>query len=241
MFRDKTLSIAFLISVSWHVFFMLCFTVVVLPAGFPMHRISNVSFLGPILEKTAFELMLEKKSRFEQDPSYRDIMNLSDVSLSGNEVGFDKLKFIEPSLKPATDNETMSANDLFGTFKITPPFIEAAKEPMEPGEAQEGAVYKSEEDLAIEGPLAQSEILFKPDAPAITKRIEEGQESFTVELRFKASAAGNVEEAVLLVSSGYADVDMAAINYIKGFKFSAPSSEDANVGWNKVRLRLKSK
>lgn len=238
MFRDKTLNVAFLISVSWHIFCMFCFTIVMLPAGFPIHKISNVSFLGPILEKTAFELMLEKKAQFKQT-SYRDIMNLNNVFLSHNEGALDKMKLDNSFLKTEGDEANVSANDLFGNFKVVPPFFQASLAGQETP-PQQPPIYAHGEDLVIEGPLASTEILFKPEAPVVTKRIEVGQESFAVELKFKSSSAGKVEEAVLSASSGYPDVDMAAINYIKGFQFSVPDAGDSR-RWNKVKLNLKSK
>ena len=239
MFRDKTFNIAFLISLSWHVFCMFCFTIVVLPASFPINKISNISFLGPILEKTAFEMMLEKKIQFKRT-SYKDIMNLNNVFLSRNERMPDSPKFDNSFLETKEEKVKVSANDLFGDFKVIPPFLQNGLAAVQERVPQALSISPYGGDFLLEGPLSKREILFKPEVPVIAKRIEVGQESFAVELKFKASASGKIEEVALLASSGYPDVDMAAINYIKGFQFS-PVSSPEKYEWNKVKLNLKSK
>lgn len=222
MFRDKAFNIAFLISLSWHIFCMLCFTIVILPISFPTSKLSNVSFLGPILEKTAFEMMLEKRPASKRT-LYSESMPLNNIFLSPEEKTLlGELKVGDFFLIEKKDEVKVSANDLFGDFKVTPP------------------LYTYDEDFFIEDSLANREILFKPEMPLVARRIESRQESFIVELKFKVSSNGRVEEAVLLASSGYPDVDLAAINYIKAFQFSPLNKEDGPV-WDKVKLNLKSK
>ncbi|MCM8782233.1 MAG: hypothetical protein NC828_04215, partial [Candidatus Omnitrophica bacterium] len=81
MFRDRDFSIAFLISLSWHLFIMFFVTIVVLPVNFPMLKASTISFLGPILEKTAFEIMIEKGIPSKQTV-YQQTMPFGSVPLS---------------------------------------------------------------------------------------------------------------------------------------------------------------
>lgn len=236
MFRDKTFNLAFLISLSWHLFCMFCITIVILPANFPIAKASSVSFLGPILEKTAFELMLERKIPTRRT-SYREPMYFDGTFLTKDEKGIDKLKFDNYFLTGKREEIKPNAKDLFGDFKFTPSFSQGTlNKPSAKGPRLEGGG----DGLFIEGPLAKREILFKPELPVLAKRIEPGQESFVVELKFKVSSKGSVDEVLLLASSGYPDVDMAAIGYIKGFQFSPLSRQDTPL-WDKIRLTLKTK
>lgn len=235
MFKDKTFSIAFLISISWHLICMFFFTIVILPVSFPMSTISNVSFLGPLLEKTAFELMLDKNSR-PRGTSYQEPMISNNAFLTHEDSGLVKLKFSGFSLKAQKDEAEISAHDLFGDFKVTPDIsMKGAglerKSDVSPAPADNQA-------FLIEGPLSRREIAFKPEMPVVQRRVGVEQKNFIVELKIKAAGSGQVEEAALLVSSGYPDVDLAAINYIKGVKFSEADTDGGPV-WDKVKLNIR--
>jgi hypothetical protein len=239
MFRNRTFNIAFLISISWHLFCMFCFTIVVLPVSLPMAKVSKVSFLGPILEKTAFDLMLNKKAR-PRRASYTESMRLDDAFLAHEEKGLDGLKFDNPFLQIVREDTSMSVGDLFGNFKVTPPFKQLILENRQEKATQPSSPGTRNENFVIEGPFASREILFKPDLPIITKKFDVSEESFMVELKFEVAPGGKIKEVLLLASSGYPDVDLTAINYIKGFQFSSLSSTGESV-WGKLRLWLKTK
>lgn len=241
MFRNKTFNIAFLISVSWHLVCMFCFTIVVLPIKFPMAKVSAISFLGPLLEKTAFELMLDRKAEPKKF-LYGEPMRLGNtVLIKGEEILLDKPQFEGDFLARKDEKAGVSAHDLFGTFKIMPPLWPSsiggaqAKDVLKPL-----SVVRDNGRLTIEGPLADREILFEPEAPIIVKRVESNQDSFIVELKCAVSPGGKVEEAGLLASSGYPDIDLAAINYLKGFQFSS-TRETTKQMRGTVKLNLKVK
>jgi hypothetical protein len=69
IFRNKVLIFAILFSATWHIFWLSAFTVVVVPKAKKVVKFSNISFLGPILEKgglnvnmsTHEQTILEKK------------------------------------------------------------------------------------------------------------------------------------------------------------------------------------
>lgn len=237
MFREKTLSAAFLISVSWHLACMFLFTIVVLPISLPMSTISNVSFLGPLLEKTAFELMLDKNARPKQ-AVYQEPMFFNNAFLMHEERRIGKTKFNGFALKGQADPAEVSANDLFGGYKIIPSFSMKASPP--PARPAGGPAAKGDDTFLIEGPLARRDIVLKPEAPIAAKRVGIEQKNFFVELNIKVAGGGRVKQADLLASSGYPDIDLAAINYIKAFQFSAADVNGEAV-WGKVKLSIKSR
>lgn len=236
MFRDRIFSIAFLVSISWHLICMFLFTIVILPISLPMSTISNVSFLGPLLEKTAFELMLDKNSQPKQ-ATYQEPMFFNNAFLMHEEGRPGKTKFNGFSLKGQADPAEVSANDLFGGYKIIPEF--STKASINEQKAPPPPAAKRDDAFLIEGPLARREIILMPEAPVAAKRVGVEQKNFFVELKVKVAGDGKVERADLLASSGYPDIDLAAINYIKGFQFSAADINGQAV-WDKVKLSIKS-
>ena len=60
MFRDRIFRISFLFSSAWHLFWILAVSIVIAPNVQPGDIYQEVDFLGPILEKTAFDIMTEK-------------------------------------------------------------------------------------------------------------------------------------------------------------------------------------
>lgn len=243
MFKDKSFNLAFLVSLSWHLFLMLFVTIVILPANFKMAKTSTVSFLGPLLEKTAFELMLEQKIPTRQVLFTQPMYPKTNL-LSYNEKGLNGLKFDTVFSTPKTEDIEINTRELFGDFKFTPSFQQAGLDIGRERTKQDLFTQREQENFFIEGPLANREILFKPELPAIPKRVEEGQDSFVVELKFELLPDGRVGDVCLLASSGYPDIDLIAINYVTGFKFSPLDSgaglKEKSVR-GKIRLNLKSR
>ena len=201
-----------------------------------MAKVSNVSFLGPILEKTAFEMMLEKKP-LPKRVLYGGIMRLDSVFLSIDEKKGAEFKFGDVAAAQKKTEVKMSSSDLFGDFKFIPPFRERGLRGASAPRMDQGERAR---DFAIEGALSEREVVIRPPSPPLVpKRIEAGQDSYTVGLKISVSSAGKVEDVVLSASSGYPDIDLAAINYIKGFYFSPVKGKDT-LTWGKMSLNLKS-
>ena len=59
MFRDRIFNLSILFSCAWHLCWISVIGVVVTPSVQPSDFYQEVNFLGPILEKTAFDLMVE--------------------------------------------------------------------------------------------------------------------------------------------------------------------------------------
>ena len=54
MFKKHPLLSALLISVIWHLFWMLAVTIIIVPENFGLTEFSSISFLGPILDNVGF-------------------------------------------------------------------------------------------------------------------------------------------------------------------------------------------
>jgi TonB family protein len=234
--------LAFLVSLLWHLLLVFCVTVVILPANIKIAKPSTVSFLGPILEKTAFEIMLGQKSGRNEDgrKAVGDV-NKALFDDSGAELSkLDRVRFGAGSA--GSDKEALKVNnkELFGDFKFAPQFrsgisgAELKKEKL--------AFLTSGEGISIEGPLASQEISLKPEMPVIARRIDQDEELFTIRLKIKISKNGEVDNIALLASSGDPAVDLAVMNYVEKFRF-APLSQTAKTAadWGIMKIKVKSR
>jgi TonB family protein len=234
MFKDRQFNKAFLISLSWHLFLLFFVTIVVLPANFKLAKTSAVSFLGPLLEKSAFEIMVEqqpqsRRTSFAQ-PFYSDGAAAIGLKREGAGLRFDKVFGLAPKAREPQTTE------LFGNSKIVPIFKQAQQ-------TREDAAPADSKDFYIKGPLEGREIIFRPAYPTVPRRVEgQMQDVFGVELKFTVAPDGAVTDASLLASSGYPDIDLAAINYVKAFKFLPQGQTGAGEGQTgAIRLNLKSR
>ena len=93
MFKNKPISAAFLISISVHLFLLFFVTIVVLPANFKIIKPSTVSFLAPILEKAAFEMMLDQKGQPVADQAADSMSSGGILMDSSSPIGTTMVKF----------------------------------------------------------------------------------------------------------------------------------------------------
>ena len=70
LFKDKVLLFAILFSAIWHIFWLSAFKVVVVPKVNKSVKFSNVSFLGPILDKGAFSVGMGAHDRSASEKKY---------------------------------------------------------------------------------------------------------------------------------------------------------------------------
>jgi hypothetical protein len=70
IFKDRVLISAILFSAIWHTFWLSAFTVIVVPKVEKTVKFSNVSFLGPILEKGVLNVNVKAHERTSLENSY---------------------------------------------------------------------------------------------------------------------------------------------------------------------------
>lgn len=227
MFRDRIFNISFLISLFWHIFWIGIVTIITVPTGLSLAKYTKVYFLGPILEKTAFEMMLDE-SDLRVDTLYRrPIMPeyTLDVEIEGPEEGI---------FKPISESRGhfifgFSPSDIVREDKAAPPYF-----------FREGS--SSFEMVSVsESPIKKRTVMFKPDKiPQVPRRIAKDKENFKIQLKFTVSPQGDVEKVKPVVSSGYPQVDMLGMDYLKKWRFSplGPADEQKDhEGTIEIRLK----
>ncbi|MFH1848273.1 MAG: energy transducer TonB [Candidatus Omnitrophota bacterium] len=232
MFRDKEFSAALLVSILFHAFCMFAVTVVVMPTSFPIAKTSTISFLGPLFEKTAFELMLDDANPiFRADYPRLPVASGALKMTHGSSSMAGPLSVYTPRLKERGFKQKI--RDMLGGFKLVPEYV-----PKSVGREDRA---EGDRPFRIEGSASGREILFVPDAPDVNKRTDQAIRIFSVELKFSVDPSGKVESAEPIASSGYPDVDLAAIRYLKGFQFAPSEPKEDGAISGRIKLNLKSR
>jgi hypothetical protein len=212
---DRSLRIALGISLGVHIFAMSA-VIIVVPDKIGRNKsFTRVDFLGPILEKTAFDIMLENAT-----PAVETSYSLSDAPFDpdGLEVSSPGRVLFEPEfpLRPenSMDNAVMQA--LIG-YKIMPDFYL---------------------DVIEEVPRQRS-VIYAPEPPLVMKDLYGGKDVIEVKVRALVSPEGSVRKAEPVTTTGYPKLDILAVKYVRSWMFEASgSSEDK---WIVLDVKLDTK
>jgi hypothetical protein len=123
MKKNRILISAIIFSAAWHIFWLSAFTVVVVPKVKKTVKFSNVSFLGPILERGVLNVNIKSYDRTELEKKYFDSIEPRAV-LSVDKIAHDS--HVMPALDIA-----QSYSDREGLEAIVMTSIDTAK--IEPG------------------------------------------------------------------------------------------------------------
>jgi len=207
MFSDRAFNIALAVSFTWHIICVLTVNVVVLPGRYNTRDLTSVSFLGPILEKTALEIMLTGKpsavtTTYQRGPGYTHSIELKKDIPSGNTVK----RHINDD---AEENMERALGRVFSRDKEAPEVTgkSGARRPYF-GDAGE-----------IGGDLSRRAVIYRPEKPKIPVWAA-ADAPFKLELEFIVSPQGEVAQVSPAVSSGSPEVDLLAIRYLKRWKFA---------------------
>ena len=208
MFSNKAFNAALFISLTWHLVCMFAVNIVVLPGKYRMRELTSVSFLGPILENTALDILLANKpvavtTTYQRDLKYMHTVGESGIRPAGNNVK----RYIGGGR--AEDNMYSAFDGELGKRKEVPDIAAKAKSRRRSIKSYEG----------ISGPVSNREVIYRPEKPALPSWAE-ASSPFKVELEFIVSAQGEVKKVVPVVSSGDAEVDLLGMRYLKSWRFA---------------------
>ncbi|MFA5499810.1 MAG: hypothetical protein WC404_01880 [Candidatus Omnitrophota bacterium] len=88
MKKNHILISAIIFSAAWHIFWLSAFTVVVVPKVKKNVKFSNVSFMGPILEKGVLNVNIKSHDRTSLEKKYFDSIEPR-IILSAEEIALD--------------------------------------------------------------------------------------------------------------------------------------------------------
>ena len=234
MFKDRAFNLSILFSTALHLFWIFAVCIIVTPSVQPSDAYQEVAFLGPILEKTAFDLMVEEikpqaetlyaRSTLFLDKIYlkpkgpdRKVLKGSIPSAVLNRLAF----FLQDYVKGPKEIPLYFAED------IRMVYAETEKKDMSP---------------LMEGPAKEREIIFKPERLTISRGAYAGGEKYIVKLKFFISDRGIVYDVEPLVASGHPEIDLEAIRFLKKWRFSPLSLVEKNKStWGIVTVKVETK
>lgn len=222
MFNNRGFNAAFVLSLAWHLLCMGAVNIVILPGNYQARDMTSVSFLGPILEKTALEIILANKpvavtTSYRRGLRYNHALSEKATLPMGNKR--------EMPISTDADNIDRALNRLPRKDKEIPNF--AKKTVATSGYS--GGLGE------ISGNISDRELIYRPEKPELPAWVS-GDLSFSMELEFIVSAQGEVEEVIPVAASGSPEVDLLGIRYLKSWRF-APLAKGAE-GQRRNRIKF---
>lgn len=181
--------------------------IVVLPGRYGARELTGVSFLGPILEKTALEIILANKpvavnTNYQRDLRYRHRVTRNNDFISSDNTRRAVNAHAEKDIGRAL-------NRGFRTSKEVPK-VSTKKKASTP---------RFTSLSGIRGAISGREVIYRPKKPRLPAWIDTTS-PFKMELEFIVSHQGEVKKVTPIVSSGNVDVDLLGIRYLKGWRFA---------------------
>jgi len=210
-FKDRAFNFSILISSAWHLFWIAAIGIVVTPSVIPSSAHPEIGFLGPILEKTAFDLMAEEVTPHSEIGYARSTLFLDKVCLKPRGPGRKVLKEFTPGA--AIEELNFSLRDYVKDTKEIPRYMVGYMKSTHP-DLQETSFRPS-----MEGPAAKIEIIFRPEFLTVPRGIYGDPEEYAVKLKFLVSTSGLVYDVEPVISSGYPEIDMQATKFLKKWRF----------------------
>lgn len=220
---------ALLFSAFWHVMWLSLIGIVAGPDIKAQEKFTEVSFLGPILEKTAFEMMVEE-SHPKSETLYRTSMIVKSeahLDVKGPDRSVKK-----NAISELAKGETYLKDEKYASNKNPAPYFIKGKSIF---------YHIGEKGLNkfIEGPAKRRTIISKPPLPHFPKVSFVAEENFVLKFKFILSNDGNIEFLEPVVSSGYPKIDMQCAKYIKLWKFEPMGEDNEEKEWGIITLNIK--
>jgi len=209
LFKNRLLNIAISVSVLCHV--ALVFLIKpVFPAGQAARYNTSIAFLGDILENIG--------SNVAGDSS--DQVKLAGQVLFEGEI--------EPCLPDFMSMRIEKKPLSVSLTAITPLELNIFR--------RKEVVRVNFSDFFIKGPAKDRVIAYKPDLGRIMALPSDFSSDFSANIRFRISKDGFVKYVECATSSGFSDIDRAAMRYVREMRFM-PVDEDGQEGVVRVSFK----
>lgn len=219
LLKDKNLSIAILASVLWHGMVMFSFAPVI-KIGHMKSYDTSIAFIGDILERIV--------------PGNEKAFTLEEVSLI---TRTDKLDSIDSKkLGPAQPYPIL---DFIMLEPKKGQFLYSSDERMPLGLK----IYNRKElarvqfsNFFMKGEARDRIIIYKPDLDKVSVLPSDFSSDFNVSVKFTISKYGFVKAVECVTSSGFMEIDQAALRYVRKWQF-VPAISDNQEGVVRVSFK----
>lgn len=226
---SRNLRIALLISIGVHIVWMSVISIVTPNDAGRLRPYTRVDFLGSILKKTAFDMMIEEATPgMSAVYGYDAFFSTHDRYL---DVVMPKLASGLPEFPVYAEN---SMEDLVSGFltgdKAVPDFTRGS-------EGFGSGLYGFEQD--VPGSITARKVIYRPEVPHLMSGLYDGKISFRVKMRVLVGPDGNVRMVESYTTTGYPRVDIMASEYVKGWIFERQGGFSAEDEWQEVNVTLR--
>ena len=196
--------------------------IVVLPGKFKIQKLASVSFLGPLLETTALNIILASKPTAVTMKYHSDLKYRYSFDRNGQAHVRDPAK---KHIRIHTENDMQKVLRVpFQENKAVPDIVTA--------DIKRQKDYKLGSS-DISGSAGKRSVFYKPEQPKLPTWIS-ASVSFKLELEFSVSPQGEVGRIIPVVSSGNPEVDLLGIRYLKSWKFLPLAEGSDEEQWGRI-------
>lgn len=225
---SRVLGLALMISLGVHVVVMSAIGIVSYEGPGRTKPYTRIDFLGPILGKTAFDMMVGRVVRMTPitPGAEGSLVEEEDLAVTAKDK-------VRPLAEPGPHEEEaldVSAAASLSGWKAVPEAKVRAQE-----EARSALKMKGPEDT---GAMARK-VIFRPDTPYFIKGQYGEKDSFRIKVKALLDAEGNVIKAEPLTTTGYPQLDMSAAKFVKSWTYEPSKALSRAEEWVEEEVVLK--
>lgn len=223
-FKGRIFGVSLAISLIWHLLWICGVTVTLSPNNIELQKFSVIAFLGPILEETAFKRKMERSRDLIATPT-RGALISDEPKL---DAGLLKDRIL------ADVRGRLSQKELARRVQIETSDKEVLREPP-----LKFKVVSRHIPFNIEGPV-KDRVVSYPPSPALPGWAETNGIEPELKLRFWVSPEGVVREVEPEILSGYPEIDLLGIRYIRKWRFQSLRANCDQVSqWGVISIKIK--
>lgn len=225
---SRNIKIALILSIVIHLGMMSVVKIVTPGGARKLKPFTRVTFLGPVLKKTAFDIMLENMT-----PVART--NYAEID-SALQEGY--LKVVAPKVRKDADRFPVSKEtgmekgllNFFSSRKSVPDFLLGMNQ---------GNLGVSSWAAGLVKDSAERKVVYKPGEPMFIKGLYGDKDSFEIKVKVLVGPSGDVIKAEPLTTTGYPELDITAVEHVKEWLFEPDNSQSGQGEWMTVLVVLK--
>lgn len=220
----KGLGLILLISLGIHILAMSAVSIVSYEGPGRTTPYTRIDFLGPILGKTSFDLMLRTSAKAER-PSIKE-----ETSLSGENI----LK-VRAANKAADAAEFPDSQEKALDASIAGSLVPGSTAP----ETRAQSMVKRAPSGVVTNVIKTRKVISRPDAPSFLEGQYGDKTYFRIKIKVMVNDDGNVVRAEPMTTTGYPQLDIAAAKYAERWIYEPSTSSPAGGEWIEEEIVLK--
>ena len=186
---------------------------------------TRVDFLGPLLKKTAFDIMLENVS-----PVFKTTYRHADLSLEAKNLRVTAPKqelFVQQFPKKLETRMDIFVQDFLIGAKVVPSITLGLK--VNDFVQRKWGVKEAH----------PRKVIYRSEAPVLMRGLYGGKERFKIKVKTLIDTDGNIKRIVPLTTTGYPRVDIIASEYVRSWIFEPNKGlSGAADQWQEVEVVL---